>query len=109
MKNSMKKAIALLAVLVLVFSLTGCGSSVVGTWTAEESGVTMDYTFEKNGDCSIAAMGMTFDGTYEVKGDKISMTLDAMGTETTEEYTFKVSGKELTLTLDGESIVFKKK
>jgi len=67
------------------------------------------YEFD-DGDVTIGALGMTFDGTYEIDGDKLTITYEVMGYDTTLEYTFEVNGDELTLT-DSSNItqVFKRK
>ena len=67
------------------------------------------YEFD-DGDVTIGALGMTFDGTYEIDGDKLTITYEVMGYDTTLEYTFEVNGDELTLTDSSNSTgVYKRK
>ncbi|NLC40854.1 MAG: hypothetical protein GX763_08070 [Clostridiaceae bacterium] len=56
-----------------------------------------------------AAKEMAFNMTYKVTGDKISMTSDMDGETETVEGTYKISGNNLTMNMDGEAITFKKK
>ena len=66
-----------------------------GRWE-DEYGLS-SYEFD-DGDCKIGALGMNFDGTYEVDGDHLTITYTVMGYDTTLEYTFEVNGDTLTLT-----------
>ena len=72
-----------------------------GKWEDEYS--LSSYEFN-NGDVTIGALGMNFDGTYKVSGDALTITYEVMGYETTLEYTFKIDGDTLTLT-DTDGVV----
>ncbi len=109
----MKRIIAAALVFVLAFALVSCGvNSVVGKWatTLEEEGMSLEMTmeFKKDGTCAIGVMGVTMDAKYTLSGDKLVMTLEFMGEKQETEFTYKVSGGELSLTVDGETQVFKK-
>ena len=72
-----------------------------GRWE-DEYGLS-SYEFD-DGDCEIGALGMTFEGTYEVSGNSLTITYEVLGYETTLEYTFEVNGDTLTMTdTDGNS------
>ncbi|MBR4439390.1 MAG: zinc-ribbon domain-containing protein [Clostridia bacterium] len=79
---------------------------IQGKWE-DEYGLS-SYEFD-DGDVTIGALGMNFEGTYEVDGDRLTITYEIMGYDTTLEYTFEVNGDELTLTDDGVSTVYKRK
>ena len=108
MKTMRITACVLLAV-VLLTALVSCGgSSIVGKWTAEEAGVEMTFEFNADGTGKMGTMGMNVDTTWKVDGNKLSVTMSVMGIENTTEFTYEVKGNELSLTADGETIVFKK-
>ena len=107
--KTIKKITALVAVLVLTFSLVACGkASVVGTWKAEQDGTVATYEFKKDGTGSVSIIGITLDITYKTEGEKLSVTMSFLGQSDTQEYTYSVKGKKLTLTADGDSVVFDK-
>lgn len=67
------------------------------------------YEFD-DGDVTIGALGMEFEGTYEIDGNRLTITYEVMGYDTTLEYTFEVNGDELTLTDSSSSTgVYKRK
>ena len=66
-----------------------------GRWE-DEYGLSY-YEFD-DGDCEIGALGMSFDGTYDVSGNSLTITYEVLGYDTTLEYTFAVNGDTLTLT-----------
>ena len=77
-----------------------------GKWE-DEYGLS-SYEFD-DGDVTIGALGMTFEGTYEVSGDTLTITYEVMGYDTTLEYTFEVDDDELKLTESGVTSVYKRK
>lgn len=102
--KTVKKAVAVLLIAVLVFSLASCsGGSVVGMWASdnEEYGI---WEIGADGTFVLSVADETVSGEYVIDGDKI--TFDIMGEKKT--VTFSVSGKTLKMTEDGETIVYKK-
>lgn len=94
-----KRVASLAMVLILAMSLVACGEKgIVGTWEITEEGMTVGYTFEKDGSCKTNLLGMEIPGTYETKGDKITITMTVFGSSDSTEYTYKVDGDKLTLT-----------
>ncbi len=75
----MKRWIAIfLVVLMLLPTLTACGSTLSGTYEAEAFGTTTAYTF-KGSKVTIdvtflGAVVASFEGTYEIDGSKITFT-----------------------------------
>lgn len=94
----MKKILAIALTLILVISLAACASeSLVGKWVF--GGNTIEFT--EDGKVSVNVNGtLNYDGTYEVEGDKIVMTVSTMLGEKTEEFTYTLKGKSLTLNGD---------
>ena len=102
----MKKRFLLFSLLVSVlFVLSGCGSKnkLVGAWKGLTDGETRDmeiettFTFKEHGDVSYSnEYGITSDGTYEIKDDKVVITLKTWTEAKT--YEFKVDGDSLSLT-----------
>ena len=102
--KTVKKAVALLLVAVLIFSLASCsGGSIVGMWASdnEEHGI---WEIGSDGTFVLLLDDETVSGEYVIDGDKA--TFDVLGDKQT--FTFSVSGKTLKMTADGETIVYKK-
>ncbi len=106
MKSNLIQKVSLLFVLVATVMLVGCGGdggfSLEGTWTLSslddgtkeytvEEFATMveidaallsiDYTFEADGVLKFVAAGVEGEGTYELDGTKVTMTIGGQTTE----------------------------
>lgn len=95
-----KRVISMALVLVLAMSLMACGASgIVGSWEETNDGVTVTYTFEKDGSMKMktSLLGLELSGTYKTEGDKLIMTVSILGMEDTQEYTYKLDGNKLTM------------
>ena len=79
---------------------------IQGKWE-DEYGLS-SYEFD-DGDVTIGALGMDFEGTYTISGDTLTITYEIMGYDTTLEYTFEVNGDELKLTESGVTSTYKRK
>ena len=103
MKKTLTMVVSILLIAVL---LVGCSakSKLIGSWEMEESGMTMTYTFEKGGKGEVETSGISIDFEWEVKGDKLKMTIG----DETEEGEFKIKGDTLTL-IDGDDEIELKK
>ena len=107
----MKKTIALVLMCALLcVCLCSCGKSIVGSWEADIEGVTGTITFEKDGTGKFEASGLSMDITWEADGGKLDMTMSLFGQTSPvfEDAEYKVKGNTLTITVDGESVEFKK-
>lgn len=101
-----KKIFLVLTLFVSLLIFTGCkGSSneLVGSWKGLTDGESRDnqiettFTFESNGDVSYSnEFGFTGKGTYEIKEDSVTITLDLWNAA--KEYKFKVDKDKLSLT-----------
>ena len=96
MKKTLTMVVSILLIAVL---LVGCSakSKLVGKWEMEESGITMTFTFEKDGKGSMEAFGQSEDFEWEVKGKKLVIDYDGEK----EESEFKIKGDTLTI-IDGD-------
>ena len=134
MKN-MKKTIALLLVLILCVSiLASCGSGVSGKYLLTEmtstdgetvkwadqvkemkdmyAGLGMDFNeedfvfyieFLKDGKCKMVAYGVNEEGTFKVEGKNITITISG------ESNTVVMNGNKITIEEDGAKLIFEKK
>ena len=72
----MKKFTTTIAIILVIsclfLTLTGCGASIKGTWT-DSSGY-ISYTFESGGKGTMTTMGVNAPFTYEIDGDKITIS-----------------------------------
>ena len=81
-------AVVAVVAIVAVFFLNNKGSELVGTWTYEESGMTLSFTFNKN-------------GSGKIKMKYGSEVIDSVS------FDWKVSKGELTMTnSDGDELVY---
>ena len=98
MKKTMKVAVSMLLVFMLCVSLSACGGkSIEGTWTMEEEGQVVEFTFEKDGVGKIAMPGVTIDFTYTIDGDKLETKMSAGGEEEIDISRFEIDGDKLTM------------
>jgi len=66
----------LAAIIVAAASLSGCGSKLDGTYTpADGEGLISSITFKSGGKCELTGLGMTKEGTYELEGQKVKITV----------------------------------
>lgn len=111
----MKKIIAALMILMMVFALCACGDSkkdeepltLVGSW---ESNTLADYiyTFNEDGTGNYYVVGLDMPFTYEDNGDSVSILFEGNTDATDLEYT--IEGKTLTI-IDsfGEPVLYTRK
>lgn len=97
----MKKTVSLVAALLLIVTtLTACGGGISGKYklsVVNAGGVTM----EAGGDAAKAA-GFDAENCYVDFSGKDSGKMEMMGES--QEFTYTVDGKNITLTTNGESI-----
>ncbi len=116
----MKKSIIVLLAIVLCLSvLAGCGGSgLSGKYnlkTIEGGGMSMDaeglaalgmgemyIEFLSDGNCNLSVIGETTAGTYKVNGNSVDITVEG------ETQTASVSGNTITLEIEGSKAVFEK-
>lgn len=107
MKKTVLSLISLSLVFVMLLALASCGSSgIEGTYT-DETGV--ESIKLKGGKWTATSTGITIEGTYEVDGDNLTFKMEANGKDVTV-YTGTVDGNKLTLkiTATGQTAVYTK-
>lgn len=104
--KSFKKVFALLLVAAMLLTLVACAKQqIIGTWVDTESGLEM--TFEKDGTLTMKSSGVGFTGTYEVKGNRL--TINILGEDAASTIT-SISGSKMTLKDDdGSTMTLTKK
>ncbi len=68
------KSTVVVACLVAVITLSGCGNSVSGTY-ASKGGAYDSLTFNSGDKVEIKMVGMTLEGAYSVDGKKVKVTI----------------------------------
>ena len=111
MKKTAKALILALAVVSMMFALTGCGkskeekssgNSIVGTWTYQSGG----YTYVFNEDGTGSYVGKDF--TYKTEGNKISITYN--GSTAAFESEYSINGDTLNIKDSfGNDTIYKRK
>ncbi len=89
----MKKTVAILLIAVMALTFAACSqkNKIVGTWTDG----THTWTFKKDGTGTFSEFGETFPMTYQIEGNKITVSF---GFET-DVYTYEIKGNMLMLTI----------
>lgn len=98
----MKKLLALLLAVMMVFTLVGCSKSVAGTYkmTKAEMGGTelpmdaapeMTITLNKDGTVVLSSEGESENGTWTQNGDTLTLSSD--------------EGEDMDLTVDGNNLI----
>lgn len=110
MKTMKITACVLLAAMLLsvMVSCVGGSASIVGKWVATVEGIETSFEFKPDGTGKMGAMGIDLDITYKADASKITVTMSMMGEEETTEFTYKLEGNKLSLTADGETVVYTK-
>ncbi len=106
-----KRLAAAAVILAMVFALSACGksNSIVGKWEATEDGITAAYEFKSDGSGSLSVSGVSVDITWKTEGDQLTVSMELLGSEDSQAYTYSLKGNELTLSADGESLTLKRK
>ena len=106
---------ALLLAAMAMCVLCSCASpeeQLVGTWKRQDTvlGVVTEtkYTFNEDGTGTRSGIIGT-DFSYTIDGDKLILTAKVFGIDTgTETYSYKINGKKLLMTRDGETLELEK-
>jgi len=93
----------------LALFICGCGSSpqnlIVGKWEAGQGAIKVTMEFNKDGKAKLGMFGQSIDGTYKLSGgDELEWTCNGV----TKKGKVKVTGKELELTSEGTTIIYKR-
>ena len=106
----MKKAVAVVLLVAIVLGLCACTLAekmILGTWKTQTKVLGLEtevsYTFKEDG-TGVRSGVLDMDFTYTMDGDRLTITTSVLGVDVDEEYTFQISGKELVLTRESETI-----
>jgi len=94
---------------VFALCISGCGSSpqnlIVGKWEAGQGAIKITMEFYNNGKAKLGMFGQSIDATYKINGgDELEWTCNGE----TKKGKVKITGKELEINSDGNSIVYKR-
>lgn len=110
----MKRAIAALLVMVLVLTLCSCASpekAIVGTWKSQNTvlGVVTEtkYVFNEDGTGTMTNI-IDIGFTYAFVDEKLVITTETLGIQSSTEYTYQFDGSKLTLRNDNDTINLEK-
>ena len=106
----MKKTVAVVLLVAIVLGLCACTLAekmILGTWKTQTKVLGLEtevsYTFKEDG-TGVRSGVLDMDFTYTMDGDRLTITTSVLGVDMDEEYTFQISGKELVLTRESETI-----
>jgi len=99
----------ILTLICVALLISGCGSSpqkmIVGKWEAGQAGVKVTAEFTRDGQAKITMFGQPIQGTYKVNGnDELEWTLNGK----TTKCKVKVTGTDMELTTEGQTITYKR-
>ncbi len=85
-------------------------SALIGSWTTTEDDMTMVFTFDEEGKGEINADGLVADMEWYVADGKLTVVMVMYGMTDTmvEDADYSVNGEELSITFEGETVVFTK-
>ncbi len=74
-----KLAVILAAVMLFTCVFAACGEKnpFLGKWTGIDEGLEASYVFEADGKGYSQAIGLSVDFTYEIDGNKVTLTIDS--------------------------------
>ncbi len=91
-----EKICAVILTVMLLVSLTACGSSTLkGTYTSQ-SLISQTFTFDGN-NVTMSAFGVNACGTYKILGNQIEITYSMLGSEYTWTQPFSQSGNAINI------------
>lgn len=67
--------VRLLALVLVAGALGACGSRIEGTYSGEGTGFLEEITLRSGGKVNVKFMGMTKQGTYEIDGDELTISV----------------------------------
>ncbi len=90
----MKRILAMVICVSILGVLVGCGPKVEGKWSAKLGQADTTWEFKSDKVFNLTIAGNTLAGTWELKGDKLKMTLRGKA----EEMAMKMDKDTMTLT-----------
>lgn len=105
--KKIKRLVICVATITLLLTLAACKdgkkSNLVGSWTGNNGGYDVTFTFNEDGTGQMSISGIQLNVTYSVDGDKLTLNKTVLDGTQTEDYTYKLSNKGRTLTLTSAS------
>ncbi len=103
----MKRLIISITAVMVMLSFVACGSGkkseLVGSWTGNNGGYEVTFTFNEDGTGSMSISGIQLSISYSVDGETLTVNKTVLDGTQTEDYTYKLSNKGKTLTLTSAS------
>ncbi len=103
----MKRLIICITAMMIMLSFVACGSSkkseLLGSWTGNNGGYEVTFTFNEDGTGSMSISGIQLSISYSVDGETLTVNKTVLDGTQTEDYTYKLSNKGKTLTLTSAS------
>jgi hypothetical protein len=100
-KSVLKRGIIIALLLFVIFTISSCGNSIVGSWTNTSFGLATTLRFDGNGTLNVSALGIeVVAGTYIVSGNQLilSSSENLLGTGLSSGTSnFSISGDQLTI------------
>ena len=90
-----RKCLALLLAVIMMLSLTACGSGLKGTYYSEGF-VSQTFTFDGD-NVTMSAFGINVSGKYKINGNQITITYSLLGMENTWTQSFSKSGNTINI------------
>lgn len=104
MKKQIKKILSIFLVVVLMmFCLTACSTTLSGTYTNKEGVIEQSFTFEKDGVVKVSAFDIDVEGTYVIEDGQIIITYSLFNFSYSLEKSFEKKGN--TIIIDGTEFV----
>ena len=92
-KNSTKIAALIVCIVMMLAVLTSCSAKLSGTYV--HHGI-IDETITFSGDhVTMSAFGLDINGTYEIKGDTITVSFSVLGMEQSVSWSFERNGNSI--------------
>ena len=110
-----KKLVAAVLVSVMALGLVACGgssskNSLPGTWGSADESSSTQYTFNEDGTGTVTVgTGITLNLTYTTDGNKLSISMNYLGSEQKDEYTYEIKDGKLILTNSSGTTEYSKK
>lgn len=94
-KTYLKSALILTLIVVMVLSMTACGSTKLNGTYQSQGMIDQSFTFDRDGNVTMSAFGIDAKGTYVIEDGTITITYSLLGIDYDWEQSFKKSGSSI--------------
>jgi hypothetical protein len=88
--KALKKLLAAILAVAMIATLAACGGNLTkpvnGTYKSDEGFLSQTWTFSGSNSITLS-LGISATGTYKISGNKLSVTTEIFGVESTSGYT----------------------